>query len=287
MPIPQNTKTKSYEIQAAGLSLSLQSPVIMGILNITADSFFDGGKYNKGDAYLQRVEEMCMSGAKIIDIGATSSRPGSPLSVPQEEWKRLQKVVRHLRKLYPHLLISVDTYHADLVALCAQEGVNIINDISGGAWDKRMYEEVAKHDMAYVMMHTQGQPQYMQDKPSYRDVVGEVQHFFSTALQRLEALDFSNIILDPGYGFGKTVAHNYSLLAHLDSFVAMGKPVLAGLSRKSMAFRPLAISAQEALNATTVLNTLALSKGAHILRVHDVEEAAQAIKIYQLYEQGI
>lgn len=286
MTIPHAINKKSFELKAAGLQLSLQQPIVMGILNITPNSFFDGGKYNTGDAYLKRAEEIFNQGAHIIDIGAVSTRPGSALSNPDEEWARLEPVITDLRKRYPHTMLSVDTYHAPLVSRCADIGVNIINDISGGAWDERMYQEVAKYDMAYVMMHTKGQPKEMQDNPQYKDVVEEVLNFFEQAVKKLNSLNFHNIIIDPGFGFGKTVAHNYSLLAHLEAFQSLDLPLLAGLSRKSMLFKPLDTTPQEVLNATTVVNTLALTQGAHILRVHDVKEAIELTKIYELYTQG-
>ncbi len=287
MTIPHAINKKSFELNAAGLQLSLQQPIVMGILNITPNSFFDGGKYNIGNTYLKRAEEIYTQGARIIDIGAVSTRPGSALSNPDEEWARLEPVIADLRKRYPNTMLSVDTYHASLVSRCADTGVNIINDISGGAWDTHMYEEVAKYDMAYVLMHTQGKPKDMQQNPQYKDVVKEVLRFFEHAVATLNSLDFHNIIIDPGFGFGKTVAHNYSLLAHLETFHTLDLPLLAGLSRKSMLFKPLDTTPQEVLNATTVVNTLAINKGAHILRVHDVKEAVELIKIYDLYEQGI
>ncbi len=287
MTIPDAINKKSFELNAAGLQLSLQQPIVMGILNITPNSFFDGGKYNIGNAYLKRAEEIYTQGARIIDIGAVSTRPGSALSNPDEEWARLETVIADLRKRYPNTMLSVDTYHASLVSRCANIGVNIINDISGGAWDIHMYEEVAKYDMAYVLMHTQGKPKDMQQNPQYKDVVKEVLGFFEQAVATLNSLDFHNIIIDPGFGFGKTIAHNYKLLAHLEAFHTLDLPLLAGLSRKSMLFKPLHTTAQEVLNATTVVNTLAINKGAHILRVHDVKEAVELIKIYDLYEQGI
>ncbi len=287
MTIPDAINKKSFELNAAGLQLSLQQPIVMGILNITPNSFFDGGKYNIGNAYLKRAEEIYTQGARIIDIGAVSTRPGSALSNPDEEWARLEPVITDLRKRYPNTMLSVDTYHASLVSRCADTGVNIINDISGGAWDIHMYEEIAKYDMAYVLMHTQGKPKDMQQNPQYKDVVKEVLGFFEQAVATLNSLDFHNIIIDPGFGFGKTIAHNYKLLAHLETFHTLDLPLLAGLSRKSMLFKPLDTTAQEVLNATTVVNTLAINKGAHILRVHDVKEAVELIKIYDLYEQGI
>ncbi len=287
MTIPHAIHKKSFELKAAGLQLSLQQPIVMGILNITPNSFFDGGKYNTDNAYLKRAEDIYTQGAHIIDIGAVSTRPGSVLSNPDEEWARLEPVIADLRKRYPNTMLSIDTYHAPLVSRCADLGVNIINDISGGAWDSQMYKEVSKYDMAYVMMHTQGKPKDMQQNPQYKDVVKEVLRFFEQAVEKLHRLNFHNIIIDPGFGFGKTVAHNYRLLAHLEAFQALNLPLLAGLSRKSMLFKPLNTIPQEVLNATTVVNTLALTKGAHILRVHDVKEAVELIKIYDLYEQGI
>lgn len=276
----------SFEIQANGLELSLMQPIVMGILNITPNSFYDGGRYNKDDAYIRRAETIVSEGAKIIDVGATTSRPGTPLSKAEDEWVRLKPVLKELRKRYPNTIISVDSYHASLVQPCADEGVNIINDVSGGAWDEQMYVEIAKQNMVYVMMHTQGKPAEMQKNPHYKDVLKEVLAFFEQAIAKLHQLHFNNIIVDPGYGFGKTIVHNYYLLAHQADFQKFKLPILAGMSRKSMLYKVLGNTAQDALNATTVVNTLALQNGAHILRVHDVKEAIETINIYQQYQQN-
>lgn len=255
----------------------------MGIINLTADSFFDGGKYQNEEAYLKRAEQLVTQGATILDLGAASTQPGSLLISEEVEWEILERPVMLLRKKYPEILISVDTYNSGQVKKCADLGVNMINDISGGSWDEQMYIEIAKHQMAYVMMHIQGQPVNMQEKPSYTNILEEVQKYFETRVEKLKELGFDKILLDPGFGFGKTLEHNYELLAGMKQIGLYGYPVLAGLSRKSMVFRALDISPKEALNGTTALHMLALLNGAHILRVHDVKEAVETIKLFSRY----
>lgn len=284
MSIKKTSVNKKNEIYCGGKLLSLEVPKVMGILNLTDDSFYDGGKYNKSDKYLYRAAEMIEEGAHIIDVGATSSRPGAKLIKAQEEWDILQEPLYHLRKNFPQMIISVDTYNAPQIKRCADSGVNIINDISGGSWDERMFEEIAKQDMAYVLMHIKGQPDTMQNVPDYKSVFNEVYDYFKDRIEELESLGFSNIILDPGFGFGKTVEHNYQLLSGLGGFLELDYPILAGLSRKSMVFKVLDNTADDSLNGTTVLNTLALQNGAQILRVHDVKEANETIKLVLQYK---
>lgn len=269
------------------LNLDLSFPQVMGIINLTTDSFFDGGKYQKEEAYLKRAEQLIEEGASIFDLGAASTKPGSYLMDEQDEWKILEKPIEQIRKNHPQILISVDTYNSGQVKKCADLGVNMINDISGGSWDEQMFKEIAKHQMAYVMMHIQGQPENMQTKPSYTNILEEVQKYFETRVEKLKVLGFNNILLDPGFGFGKTLEHNYELLAGMKQLALSGYPVLVGLSRKSMVFRALDISPKEALNGTTALHMLALLNGAHILRVHDVKEAVETIRLFEQYKRFI
>lgn len=255
------------------------STLIMGILNVTPDSFFDGGKYLEESHWLEQTTKMVEAGAAIIDIGACSTRPGSPQPSETEELERLIKVIKSVRKAHPQTLISVDTYRAVVAEQAIYAGANIINDISGGTLDAQMFETVAKLKVPYVLMHIQGNPQTMQENPVYTDVVEEVTAFFEENLKKLNALGLLQVILDPGFGFGKTVEHNYELLKNLEKFQKFKLPVLAGLSRKSMVNKLLNINSKDSLNGTSILNTIAAQNGAKILRVHDVKEAIEVVKI--------
>lgn len=278
--------SQKRSIRCGRLQLDLSEPVVMGILNITADSFFDGGKYLTVKAMLSQVETMLDEGAAIIDIGAVSTRPGSKAVSAGEELSLIAKSVKTIAVQFPEVIISVDTYRSQVARMAAAQGAHIINDISGGTMDPLMHETIAGLDAAYVLMHIQGTPENMQDNPVYENVSREVARFFDRQLEILTSLGKSNIILDPGFGFGKTVAHNYELLNNLESFCDYPYPLMAGVSRKSMINRVLNTSPAEALNGTTVLNTIALLKGALILRVHDVKPAAEAIKLVAAMKQS-
>jgi len=269
------------------LNLDLSVPQVMGIINLTADSFFDGGKYQKKESYLNRAQQLITEGAGILDLGATSTKPGKQLIAEKDEWEILEEPIKQIRQQFPKILISVDTYNSKQVSKCADLGVNIINDISGGSWDENMYSEVAKYNMAYVMMHIQGRPENMQQKPQYKNLIEEVKEYFKIKIRKLQNFGFDKIILDPGFGFGKTIEHNYELLAKMGELADLGLPVLAGLSRKSMIFRVLNITPLESLNGTTALNMMALQNGAKILRVHDVREAIETIKLFSLYKENM
>lgn len=269
-----------------GRTLDLSGPVVMGILNVTPDSFFDGGKYERPEDALAQAEKMLQQGATIIDLGAVSTRPGAVAPSEAEEWARLEPVLKLLREKLPNAILSVDTWRAAIAEKAVKTGAHIINDISGGTMDAAMFATIGKFGVPYILMHIQGTPETMQQDPHYDDVVKEVKLFFEERLTQLKNAGASQIILDPGFGFGKTVEHNYQLLSSLDVFVKMGHPVLAGLSRKSMTTKLLGIGKTEALNATTALNTIALQKGAKILRVHDVREAVECIRIFN-YLQSI
>jgi len=267
------------------LNLDFSFPNVMGIINLTPDSFFDGGKYQRKDAYLKRAEQLIEEGATILDLGAASTKPGSQLINEQDEWKILEKPIEQIRKKHPEVLISVDTYNVGQVKKCADSGVNIINDISGGSWNEKMFSEIGQFDMAYVMMHIQGQPENMQQNPQYKNLIEEVNEYFKIRIEKLQKLGFENIFLDPGFGFGKTLEQNFELLAKMNELNELGFPLLAGLSRKSMIFRALGITPQESLNGTTALNMLALQNGAKILRVHDVKEASETIHLFEQYKR--
>ncbi len=256
-------------------------PLVMGILNVTPDSFYDGGKYLSEVRLIERIHRIVEEGADIIDVGAYSTRPGAAFVDEKEEIGRLSLAVELIRKYYPRALVSIDTFRAKVaeeIITCL--GPVMVNDISGGTMDEGMFEYVAKAGVPYVLMHIQGTPQTMQKNPVYGDVVQEVRDFFVERIVRLNGLGFDNIVLDPGFGFGKTLEHNYKLMNGMDSYLELGYPLLVGISRKSMIYKLLGGTPDDALNGTTVLNTIALMKGAVILRVHDVKEAVEAVRIY-------
>ena len=252
----------------------------MGILNITPDSFFDGGRFLNLIDQLKQTEKMISEGAVIIDIGAISTRPGAIAVDEEQEIARLLPSLAAIRGHFSDLVISVDTYRAGVAKAAIEHGAMMINDIYGGRFDGEMFDLVARHNIPFVLMHMQGAPDNMQINPHYKDVVNEVHEFFRSRLDLLPS-GFTQVVIDPGFGFGKTVENNFLLLQQFESFRSFGFPLLAGLSRKSMINRVLLIKPQEALNGTTVLNTIALLKGANILRVHDVKEAVEAIRLVE------
>ncbi len=261
-------------------------PIIMGILNVNPDSFYDGGKFNSEKDILLHVEKMIGEGATIIDIGAASTRPGAEEITEKQELERLLKVLNLISLNFPDTIISVDTYRSFIARKVIENGAHIINDISGGTFDTNMFEVIAEQQVPYIMMHIQGTPKNMQQNPQYENVVNEIKLFFQHQLTKLKQLGVTkNIILDPGFGFGKTLEHNYELLYHLNSFKDLGYSIMAGVSRKSMINKVLKIKPQNALNGTTILNTIALLNGVNILRVHDVKEAAESIKLVEFYNQ--
>ncbi|HVA99020.1 MAG TPA: dihydropteroate synthase [Bacteroidia bacterium] len=265
--------------------LDLSSPAVMGILNLTPDSFYDGGKYVSEKKVFEQIEKIISEGADIIDIGAVSTRPKADFVSEEEELKRLLPIIELVRKKYPKQVISVDTFRAEVAKKSVAVGANIINDISGGTMDEKMLETVAKLNVPYVLMHIKGTPETMQDNPQYENVCEEVKNYFSEKCDLLKKMDFQKIILDPGFGFGKNMQHNFTLLKYLTEFQSFGLPILAGISRKSMIQKALTISAAEALNATTSLNTIALLNGANFLRVHDVKEAKEVIRLFDFYRK--
>ncbi|SNR77018.1 dihydropteroate synthase [Lutibacter flavus] len=268
-------------INCNGKLIDLSSPKIMGILNITPDSFFDGGKYNNTAAILFQVEKMLTEGATFIDVGAYSSRPGAKQISEEVELNRILPIVKLLIKEFPNILISIDTFRSNIAIQCVENGACIINDISAGGLDDNMFSTIAKIQVPYIIMHMQGSPQNMQLNPKYDDIIKDVLFYFSKKLATLHSLGVNDIITDVGFGFGKKIDHNYKLLKNLELFKNLEAPILVGLSRKSMLYKPLNIKPNDALNATTSANTIALLNGANILRVHDVKEAKEAIKIVQ------
>lgn len=265
-----------------GCLMDLSIPRVMGILNVTPDSFYAGCRGQMERDVINRARRILDEGAAIIDIGAYSSRPNAAHITPEEEMNRLRTGLEIINRNHPDAVVSVDTFRADVAAMCVEEyGAAIINDISAGEMDGRMFETVARLNVPYIMMHMQGTPQNMQKEPHYDDLIKEVFLYFAQKVQQLRDLGAKDIILDPGFGFGKTVEHNYELMAHLEEFAIFELPLLVGVSRKSMITRLLDITPQEALNGTTALNTVCLLKGADIIRVHDVKEAVEAVRIVQ------
>jgi len=273
-------------INCKGKLIDLNSPKVMGILNITPDSFFDGGKFQHEKTIISQVEKMLLNGATFIDVGAYSSRPGAKHISEEEELNRILPVMDLLISKFPDILISIDTFRSKVAEQCIALGASLINDISAGSLDKDMFNTVAKLQVPYIIMHMQGTPRTMQKKPTYENVVKDVLFYFSKKISELRNLGVNNIITDVGFGFGKNLEHNYELLNNLDLLKNLEVPTLVGVSRKSMLFKPLGISPNDALNATTSANTIALLKGANILRVHDVKEAVEAVKIVQLLKNA-
>jgi len=267
-------------INCNGQLVDFTEPKVMGILNITPDSFYDGGIYQSKTQILSQVEKMLNDGATFIDVGAYSSRPDADDISVKEELSRLLPVLHLLKKEFKEdILISVDTFRSDVAEKAIHNGANIINDISAGKLDERMFEVIALHQVPYIMMHMKGTPQNMKELCNYDDLVLEVRQYFSERLDLARKKGITNIIIDPGFGFAKNISQNFELLDNLQLFKDYDLPVLCGISRKSMIYKTLNTTAKEALNGTTVLNTIALQKGANILRVHDVKEAVECIKL--------
>ncbi len=274
-------KTPQY-INANGRLMDLSEPQVMGILNVTPDSFYAGSHGVTEGYIIERIHQIMNEGASIIDIGACSTRPGADEVSMEEEMSRLRMGLELIRKHRPDAIVSVDTYRADVAKMCVEEyGAAIINDISAGQMDEQMFPTIARLGIPYIIMHMKGTPKDMQVNPQYDHFLKEVFYYFSEKVQRLRDLGVKDIIIDPGFGFGKTLEHNYELMNHLEEFALFELPLLVGVSRKSMIYKHLGITPEEALNGTTTLNTIALLKGANILRVHDVRQAMESIKIVQ------
>lgn len=278
----ENNMKLSYN----GYTLDLATPKVMGILNVTPDSFYDGGKHFAMGNILKTCEQMLMDGADIIDIGGVSTRPGAQEVSEQEEYDRVIPALKILVKNFPQTWFSIDTYRSQIAEICVNEGARIINDISGGNLDNNMFSVVGRLKMPYVLMHMHGTPQTMQQKPLNESVVNEVQHFFIKKVNQLKELGGDQVILDPGFGFGKTLDANYSLLKNQDKIRVDNLPILTGISRKSLINKVLDIKPEQALNGTTILNTLALQQGANILRVHDVREAKECVIMMEKYQKA-
>jgi dihydropteroate synthase len=272
-------KLKDKNSNSNSSIFSTKNAIVMGILNLTTDSFFDGGEYLCEKQIIKRCRTMLDEGASIIDIGAQSSRPGATQVSAKDELKKLLPIIKLLKNNFPSIIISIDTFWAETAHETILAGSDIINDISAGNMDKEMFNVIARHNVPYIIMHMQGTPQDMQKNPTYNNVVNEVVNYFDEKIKELKSLNISTIIIDPGFGFGKTLEHNYQLLNNLDAFNKFNLPLLVGASRKSMIYNLLDTTSEKALNGTSVINTIALQNGANILRVHDVKEAKECIKI--------
>ena len=266
-------------INCAGKLIDLSIPKIMGILNITPDSFYDGGTYNSDKKILDHVEKMIIDGAIFIDIGAYSSRPVGVDIDENEELKRIIPAIELVNKKFPEIIISIDTFRSKVAEACLNSGASIINDISASQLDEKMMETIAKYNVPYIIMHMKGNPQNMMDKTNYDDMLQEMIKYFSKKINQAISYKINDIIIDPGFGFAKNIKQNYDLLNNLDLLKILDKPIMVGISRKSMIYKSLDSTPEQALNGTTVLNTVALIKGASILRVHDVKEANECIKL--------
>tara|TARA_S200000501_G_scaffold224835_1_gene210762 strand:- start:27 stop:851 length:825 start_codon:yes stop_codon:yes gene_type:complete len=259
--------------------LDLSSPIIMGILNVTPDSFYDGGFYDNQKKVIDQVEKMINDGASIIDIGGYSSRPGADNISPDVELARVLPVVKMIKERFTKVLISIDTFRSEVAKQCVENGADIINDISGGGLDSKMFETVAKLNVPYIIMHMRGNPANMMDKTDYENIIEEMRSYFSKKIELAKSFGINDIIIDPGFGFSKTTKQNFDVLKNLTSLNKLDKPLLVGVSRKSMIYKTLNISPIDSLNGSTVLHTISLLKGANIIRTHDVKEANDCIRL--------
>ncbi|PJJ07399.1 dihydropteroate synthase [Flavobacterium sp. 1] len=263
-----------------GQLIDLSAPKVMGILNITPNSFFDGGKYKNESELLERVQKMLNEGAAFIDVGAYSSKPNAEFVSEEEEISRIVPVVNLLQKHFPEIILSIDTFRAEVARICIENGAAIINDISAGKLDEKMLETIAKYQVPYIMMHMKGTPKTMQTFTQYDDIVKEMLFYFSERIAVARTHGINDIIVDPGFGFAKTLEQNYTVMKKMELFQMLELPLLVGISRKSMIYKTLETNAESALNGTTFLNTIALTKGAKILRVHDVKEAVECVTLF-------
>lgn len=267
-------------INCKGQLIDLSIPKVMGILNITPNSFFDGGKYKNEDEIILQVDKMLSDGTTFIDVGAYSSKPSAEFVSEQEEIDRIVPVIELILKHFPKTLLSIDTFRANVAKISIENGAAIINDIAAGELDEKMFDIIAQYNVPYIMMHMRGNPQTMQSLTHYDDIIKEMLLYFSEKVKKARSLGINDLIIDPGFGFAKTIDQNYEVLQKMELFNLLELPVLAGVSRKSMIYKTLNNTPQEALNGTTALNTIALTKGAKILRVHDVKEAMECVTLF-------
>jgi dihydropteroate synthase len=273
-------------INVNGKLMDFSSPKVMGILNVTPDSFFAQSRKQTSKEIIERVKQIINEGASIVDLGAYSSRPNADDVSPKEEMNRLRIALEIIRNEFSDIVVSIDTFRADVARMCVEEyNADIINDIAAGEMDKDMFPTIASLGVPYIIMHMKGTPQNMQDTPKYDNELKEVLYYFSEKVQKLRDLGVKDIIIDPGFGFAKTIEHNYELLNHMEEFQIFDLPILVGVSRKSMIYNLLGTTPQEALNGTTVIDTIALMKGANILRVHDVRQAVENVRIFEKMQE--
>lgn len=268
------------QIKCKNQFIDLSTPRIMGVINVTPDSFFDGGKYKNEYEFIAQINKMLIEGATFIDIGAYSTRAGAEFVSEQEEIDRIVPAVQLILKHFPEVLLSIDTFRSEVAKECIENGAAIINDIAAGELDNKMFDIIAHYNVPYIMMHMRGNPQTMQTMTHYDDIVQEMYFYFSEKIKKARSLGINDLIIDPGFGFAKTTDQNYQVLRKMDTFDSLGLPVLAGVSRKSMIYKTLNNTVAEALNGTTIINTIALLKNAKILRVHDVKEAVECVTLF-------
>ncbi len=276
----------TYTINLLGKIFTLDKPKIMGIINITPDSYWEQSRATHSKDVLKKAALMIEQGADILDVGACSTRPGSTAPSPEEEWNRLKEILPQLVKEFPDIPISIDTYRSAVAQRALDGGVAMINDVSMGAWDAEILSVAAQHQVPYVLTHSRGLPEVMQQNTDYQDIIAEVFKSLSEKIAELKSKGINDILIDPGFGFGKAQQHNYQLLAHLSHFSLFKHPILVGISRKSMIYKALNTTPDEVLTATSALHFAALQNGAQILRVHDVKEAKQVIDIFEIYQQN-
>ena len=272
-------------INCQGQFLLLDSPKVMGIINVTSNSFYEGFLEKSPNEILQVAEQMLAAGATILDVGGQTTKPGSLRLSAEEEAERILPVIRNIKKTFPQAIVSVDTFYATVARLAVGEGAAVVNDVSGGNWDNNMLDTVAALGVPYICMHMQGTPETMQQNPFYDDLIDSLLTFFIERVALCRAKGIKDVIIDPGFGFGKTIAHNFEILNQLQKFEILNVPILAGLSRKNTIYKTLQVTPDDALNGTTVLNTIALLNGANLLRVHDVKEAVETAKLVKAYQQ--
>jgi dihydropteroate synthase len=273
-----------FSLNCKGKLIIIEKPLVMGILNLTNDSFYEGSRLTDIDVIKNKAAQMIAEGADILDLGPQSTRPGSTRVSAEDELHKLLPAIEIIQQNFPGIVVSIDTYHSKVAKECVRAGASIINDISGGEMDKQMIATVGKLQVPYICMHMRGVPETMQFQTHYEDVVKEILDFFIAKIDECKRAGIDDVVIDPGFGFGKNISQNLHLLKHLEVFKMLQKPILAGLSRKSTIYKTLKISPEESLNGTTVLNTIALLNGASILRVHDVKEAREAVALLQAYK---
>lgn len=275
-----------FSLNCNGTLLFAEKPLVMGILNLTSDSFYEGSRLNTPEIVLEKAAQMVVEGADILDIGAQSTRPGSERISAKQEIEKAIPVIREIRQKYPQVILSIDTYQSEVAVACVQAGASIVNDISGGEMDKNMIKVVGGLKVPYICMHMKGVPQTMHLDTKYTNILQEVLDYFIRKTDECRKAGIKDVMIDPGFGFGKNIQQNLFLLKNLGVFKMLGKPILCGLSRKSTIYKTLGVTANESLNGTTVLNTLAVQNGAGILRVHDVKEAVEVVRLMGVYEEN-